>query len=56
MCESCIGALRVVSEPCGAVTAFSLGMILCLKKKKRERTPAVQAQILTRVMIAEGLR
>jgi hypothetical protein len=35
---------------------FSLGMVLSLKKKKRERAPAVEAQILTRPMIAEGLR
>jgi hypothetical protein len=26
------------------------------EKKKRERAPAVKAQILTRLMIAEGLR
>jgi hypothetical protein len=39
-----------------AGTLFSLGMVLCLKKKKRETAPAGKAQILTRLMIAEALR
>jgi hypothetical protein len=43
-----------VRETCAF--ARCAGMVLSLKKKKRERAPAVEAQILTRPMIAEGLR
>jgi len=36
--------------------ALLLGDDLSSEKKKRERAPAVKAQILTGLMIAEGLR
>ena len=40
---------------CGGAQ-LSLRMILVLKKKKRERTPAGKTQILTSLMLAERLR
>jgi hypothetical protein len=40
---------------CGG-DAFLLGDDLVFEKKKREKAPAGKAQILTRLMIGEGLR
>jgi hypothetical protein len=52
-------ALLLVARCSGAVCGedgLLLGDDLVAEKKKRERAPAGKAQILTRLMIAEGLR
>jgi hypothetical protein len=46
--------LCIVVEPCAGMPL--LGDDPVAEKKKRERAPAVKAQILTRLMIAEGYR
>jgi len=54
--ETCaFASVRSLGAVCGG-DAFLLGDGLVSEKKKRERAPAVKAQILTRPMIAERLR